>query len=208
MFDETKYQEILSFFLNHDHKIHQVLLKQGYLPPKPKRNIYALLIGSIIGQRIRFSKARDLRGKLYTKLETDDFLPYDIINLGFDGLTSLGIGEIPSNTIINVTLHIMEQELELSLTPNKIRELKKIKGIGPWTINCTNLMYSLNSDDEDFDDVLLIEDLIIRRGISSLYGIPYSRSISADYKEKVKVISDEWKPHRGLVTWYLWKEFS
>ena len=198
MFTQENYEILLEHFRQRDFMIYQIMKKHGYVKPPPQRNIFAVLIGSIIGQRIRFTKARQLRGKLYTCLGTDDFTPDDILNLGQDGLLSLGMSQIQSDVIMRVTNHIINEQILLN--PEQIRELGSVKGIGPWTINCTNLMFSLNEDDDSFDDLLLDTDLIIKRGIKALYA-----NLN---KSQMAEVVENWKPHRGIVTWYIWKEFT
>ncbi len=198
MFDQNSFQQIKIFFLTKDPIIYQLLDKIGYLQPTPPRNLFSLLIGSIIGQKIRFTLARKLRGKLYTQLGTDNFYPEDILSLGISGLKQIGLDNLKQQIILNIAQYILKNPI----TTHNLAELKKLPGIGNWTINCTLLMYSLNESENDFLDYLLMEDLIIRRGIKDLY------QITDKHDPKLKEIQDNWKPYRGIVTWYLWKEYS
>jgi DNA-3-methyladenine glycosylase II len=179
--------------------IYKIVEKYGYLKPTPKRNLFALLIGSIIGQKIKFSIARKLRGKLYTKLGTDDFIPSDIDLIGKNELKKLGIYDFQYETIMRIVDYVVKNNIEIKI-PKDLEKIRHIKGIGDWTINCSIIMYNLNADDGNFDDEVLYQDLIIRRGIKKLYGISKPSEITD--------LSEKWKPWRGLVTWYLWKEFT
>jgi len=199
VFDKKQYKELLQDMESKDPIIHKIVKKHGYLKPTPKRNIYALLIGSIIGQKIKFNLARKLRGKLYTKLETDNFTPQQIQTLGDSGLKDIGLSELQSTIIMRVTNYIIDNDLQLE-TPKDIAPFIDLKGIGKWTLNCTNIMYNLNTDDSDFDTQVLYQDLIIKRGIRKLYGISDN--------DKIIRLSENWSPWRGLITWYLWKEFT
>lgn len=219
-FTQDNYQQASQFFQHKDPKIHQILIKHGYLQPVPKRNLFAILVGSIIGQKIKFKLAQQQRGKLYTQLDTDNFTIdeiivrgmfhlqdrnitnfciYNIINKGFDFLNEIDIDLIRSQTIKNLVTYLIENNIQLT-SPNQLDDLLIIKGIGDWTLTCTKIMYSLNADDHDFNDSLLYQDLIIRRGIQKLYNI----------KDQTQIIqlSQSWSPWKGIVTWYLWKEFT
>ena len=143
--------------------------------------------------------ARKLRGKLYVKLGTDDFYPKDIDGLTKTDLENLGMSELQISIIQRVTQYIIKNKLDIK-KPRDIKQLLDIKGIGKWTINCTNIMYNLNADDNEFDDEILYQDLIIKRGIKKLYKITDNSSIVE--------LAKNWTPYRGLVTWYLWKEFT
>ena len=109
------------------------------------------------------------------------------------------MSDLQVDIIIRITNHFISSNTQPT-KPNDIKQLIKIKGIGPWTINCTNIMYNLNADDNDFDNEILYQDLIIRRGIKKLYNITA--------KEDILKLSEKWSPWKGLVTWYLWKEFT
>ena len=199
VFNKAEYKKLSKYMKEIDPKIYQIIKKYGYLKPIPKRNIYALLIGSIIGQKIRFAKARQLRGKLYVKLGTDDFYPKDVDALTDQELNDLGMSELQIGIIKRVTSYIIKNKLDMK-KPKDIKQLLEVKGIGNWTINCTNIMYNLNADDGDFDDEILYQDLIIKRGIKKLYKISDNSAIVE--------LAKKWTPYRGLVTWYLWKEFT
>jgi len=220
VFTQENYRQALNFFKDKDPIIYNLLLKKGYIPPPPPRNIFANLIGCIIGQKIRYNVARQQRGKLYTEVGTDDFTVDDLINRailqlqendimdfsmddiiekGLLYLKDIGIDENRYQTIKRVINYIKENNIEMT-TISQLDELKTIKGIGDWTINCTKIMFYLNGDDQSFDDCLLYQDLIIRRGIAKLYNI-------INVTDMIK-LSASWSPWRSIVTWYLWKEFS
>lgn len=176
-----------------------VVAKHGFLPPPPKRNLFATVVGSVLGQRVRFARARMLRGKLYTQLGTDDFCPQQIRALGVDGLRALGVGKKRSETVVRLANFVVDGDLRLS-TAADARALTQVEGVGEWTVRCAALVHSLHDDDANFDDTLLVSDLIIRRGIKSLYGVTAKKEIAA--------LAQTWSPWRGVVTWYLWKEFT
>ncbi len=194
MFDEKAFEQFKAFIADADAKIFSIVTKHGYVKPPPKRNVFATVVGSIIGQRIRFARARMLRGKLYTRLGTDDFCPRQIQELGKDGLRALGIGARPCGTIMRLTDLFSQGDVA------DIRALTRVKGIGQWTVTCAAIVDSLNDDGRRFDDTLLHTDLIIKRGIQSLFGLTSNRDIIE--------LSHRWSPWKGVVTWYLWKEFT
>jgi len=199
VFTPEDYQRVREHFVQIDGMLHFILDKHGFLPPGPKRNLFATLIGSVIGQRIKFEKARNLRRALYLKCGTDDFTPEQIWDLGLSGLISCGIGPIPSETILRVAHHLLQNNLQL-IHISDLKLVEEIKGIGPWTLGCTKIMHSLNQDEGNFDDTLLYSDLIIRRALKQLYGWTT--------KEQIIAGTQCWSPWKGILTVYLWKEFS
>ncbi len=197
MFTEQDFKQILNHFQTADPHIYDIMMKHGYLKPLPKRNLFSVLVGAILGQKIKFYMARNLRRNLYTLLKTDDFTPADILSVSKQDLLNLNIGQNITDLIFLIAQKIENKDIQLN-TVNDVKKLNKIKGIGPWTINNTIIIHTMNEGKTD--DVLLFEDLIIRRGIKKLYN--------KTTKQEVEDLSKIWKPYRGIVTWYLWKEFT
>jgi 3-methyladenine DNA glycosylase/8-oxoguanine DNA glycosylase len=214
------YNTAVAFFNQKDPKIAEVMIKVGYTPLPPRRNLFALMIGSIIGQKIRFNLARSQRGKLYTEMGKDDFTLEDFLSKarshlqvdpssqislselsekGLLFLEEIGINEPRLGTIQRVVYYLQNAQIVLT-HPSELDQLLKISGIGPWTINNTKIMWSLNEDEKNFNDCLLLEDLIIRRGLENLYG--------ANALKHIETQCQAWSPWKGIVTWYLWKAFT
>ncbi len=103
---------------------------------------------------------------------------------------------------MTVTANLVINRRKLN-TIDDIRRLKSIKGIGDWTINCVILTYTMSHG--GIDDIILLEDLIIRRGLSRMYQIKLNDVTGI---EQIKQLSKPWSPWRGVVTWYIWKEYS
>ncbi len=199
MFDEKAFERFKAFIAQADAQIYGIVLRRGYAKPPPKRNTFATVVGSVIGQRIKFARARALRGALYTKLGTDDFRPQQVGELGAEGLKALGVGQKRCETIMRLTDLVLAGGLRLE-TPADIRRLSDVKGIGQWTVGCAAVVHSLSVDDARFDDTLLHSDLIIKRGIKALYGLTRTAEILE--------LAQKWSPWKGVVTWYLWKEYT
>lgn len=197
MFTEADYQQLLIHFQERDPILHALLEKQGYQAPPPPRSLFSLLIGAIVGQRIRFTKARQLRGRIYTALGTDSFSLAQLNTyLASHQLTELGLNQSQIDTIDRVLQYLENHQL---LSISDLEQLQtQITGIGPWTIRNVKIMWSLSQDQQSPSeaDYLLTEDLIIRRGLERLYN------------DKVTQLAQTWQPYNGIVTWYLWKEFS
>ena len=201
-FSKTDYQEAKKFFKINDNKIYQILKKNGYQQPPPERNLFATLVGSIIGQKIRFYQARKIRGNLYTAIGNDDFSSSDIINLGKNGLIKTGMESNISDLIYNLS-----SDVEFgNVTINNINDIRQLNymGIGPWTKGCTIVMYCLHHSDEFYDGVLF-EDLIIRRGMKQLYDPKLTKKQAEIIGHGWKVDDKDW---RSIAVWYLWKEFT
>ena len=73
-----------------------------------------------------------------------------------------------------------------------IKFLSSLKGVGPWTAEMF-LMFAFKRL-----DIFSIGDIALRRAISEIYDI------EKDNFKRILQISDNWKPYRSVVCWYLW----
>lgn len=197
VFTYNLYQKFHDHIKENDIILYPLVQKYGFLKPLPKRDWFSILIGNIIGQKIRFIKARVLRGKLYTLLGTDNFTVNDFKNITQKNLLDLGVDDWQVEIIFRVFDFICQNNIEYE----DIDRIIEVKGIGEWTLKNTKLMYSLQTQSgEKVENLLLTKDLIIKRGIKDLYGLTKLREI--------RNLEKKWSPYCGLVTWYLWKEYT
>ena len=78
-----------------------------------------------------------------------------------------------------------------------IGELTLVKGIGRWTAEMF-LIFCLGRP-----DILPVLDLGIRKAVHKLYSLP-----ELPKPAEILAISQPWRPHRTVATWYLWKSLS
>lgn len=154
-------------------KLHEVL-----------KQPYPALIGAIIGQKIRYTAAKQLRSQLYSQYGTN-FTPQMLYrrNLSF-------LGNVPATIIANVTDYIIRNAVNIS-TEAGLWSLTAVPGIGNWTIETTILTCLMNWN------IFPTGDKFIKARMVRLYG--------KDYNE-AEIIS-RWNPYKSLVTWYLWRWF-
>ena len=99
-----------------------------------------------------------------------------------------------SKRIINKELHIKKLN-ELSDTEVR-NELVAVKGIGPWTADMF-LMFTLGRP-----DIFPNEDLGIKKGFEKVTGKKWDKIKSP------KLAENNWKPHRTVASWYLWRNLE
>jgi DNA-3-methyladenine glycosylase II len=78
-----------------------------------------------------------------------------------------------------------------------IAELTLVKGIGRWTAEMF-LIFCLERP-----DILPVTDLGIRKAVHKLYSLP-----ELPKPAELLAISQPWRPHRTVASWYLWKSLS
>ena len=160
--------------------------------PKPP---YVALVGAVIGQIVRYTKAKSVRSKLYEVCGID-FSPSVITNLTTQHWNYIGLGLDKVEVILRINQYLLTKNITLNTVEN-IKSLKQIKGIGEWTINTTILTSFMDWD------TFPPGDLFIRKRIKKLYNLT-----KLPTNREVRNISERWKPYRSIVAWYLWRWFD
>lgn len=155
-----------------------------------KRTPYVALIGAIVGQKIKYTEAKKIRGNLFTKLGTN-FTNQDVEKLDEKELSELGLTLDNIKTIKNLNEYLKKNELKLDKTLSK-----NAAGIGPWTVETATLVAN------PYCDVFPSGDLFLQNRLKRLYNL--KRKPTATQAAKM---AEKWKPNRGYVTWHLWRWF-
>ena len=144
-------------------------ITQRNLSPFPidERGFYHNMVSLIISQRIRFSQARRIRSKIYEILGESTL--DQIMTLTESQRTQCGLGPAKWQVIADFSGLFEKGSVSTDYTT--------IKGIGPWTINCAQLMagdYSCGFLSTDSSVNALVRRVLQRdlssREIESLYS--------------------------------------
>lgn len=154
---------------------------------------YVALLCAIVGQRLRFSHARKIRARLLNIL---DLAPERVLCIGQNHLASILGHRSKAETIIHVTEHIVDENIKLD-SPESMRSLEVLKGIGKWTIQTATLTAWPSAD------VFPISDSFLRGRIQKLLDLSEGPS-----EAEVTRIIQRWAPHRGTACWLLWRWFE
>ncbi|MBK8347385.1 MAG: DNA-3-methyladenine glycosylase 2 family protein [Saprospiraceae bacterium] len=158
------------------------------------------LIRSIVSQQLSTTAAATIYKRFLNAFEKNENISAQILNKTLDELRSLGLSYQKAGYIQNVVRHFDEYRL-YETDWNKwsdediIHELTKIKGVGKWTVEMI-LMFSLYRE-----DVLPLDDLIIRNHMISLYDV---RSEKKQLISDLTEIAEKWRPYRTYACRYLW----
>lgn len=145
---------------------------------------YTALIAAIIGQKISYKIAKQLRGCLYTHYGTD-FTPLQISRADLSFLPTASV-----TIICNVTQYILDNDIKL-ISEADIQLLSKVSGIGSWTIDTTLLTCLMSWN------LFPLGDKFLQARMKRLYGVNCN----------IATISERWAPYKSIVTWYLWRWF-
>lgn len=163
--------------------------------PSLKKPAYVALIGAILGQKIRYSEAKKLRGHVYSVLGTS------FTRLELESRWSqLTLPQDKCTIIQNVNTFLQHKNRPIDFPPGQewicLQELLAVPGIGPWTVTTTMLVI------EPSIDLMPCEDLFLQKRLQKLLALPKKPTA-----KDVEAISTAWSPYRGIITWYLWRWF-
>lgn len=128
------------------------------------------LIRSIVSQQLSTSAAATIYGRFINSFHNETPIAKQIQNRDVEDLRQYGLSYQKAGYIKNVVQHFEDNNLfdtnwDQWTDEDIIAELTKIKGVGKWTVEMI-LMFSLFRE-----DVLPLDDLIIRNHMVSLYKV-------------------------------------
>ena len=158
------------------------------------------LIRSIVSQQLSTSAAATIYGRFINSFHNETPIAKQIQNRDLEDLRQYGLSYQKAGYIKNVVQHFEDNNLfdtdwDQWTDEDIIAELTKIKGVGKWTVEMI-LMFSLFRE-----DVLPLDDLIIRNHMVSLYKVTSEKKqLVAD----LNAVAASWRPYRTYACRYLW----
>ena len=161
---------------------------------------FKALCRTIIGQQISVKAAASIWNKFETGIKSVE--PINIINFDSNNLRSFGLSSKKVEYITSLSNFMIENPLAINSWKKMsddmvIKDLCKIKGIGPWSAEMFLMFVFLRPD------ILPLGDLGLRRAV----GIHYLQKHDPTYKE-VEQVAEKWNPYRSAATWYLWRSID
>ena len=151
------------------------------------KTIYELFIGAIIGQKIRFFQAKNIRQKLYTHLK--EITPSNLEKTSDQDLQKMGLSTSQISIIRQFHSHYL---LKFPSSSDQLKqfclECKQVKGIGDWTVNNVLIMSGLDLD------IFLTGDKFIQRKFDKFYP-----------NQNINNVQLKWAPYRSVAMWFLWR---
>jgi len=197
--------ERLSFTMNssevkHLMKVDDVLKKliekigSIYIPIDTQ--YYQSLVKQIIGQQLSLVVA----GRIISRVEAvwNKFDIHRLSQIEEDVLRSTGLSRSKITYIKDLTEKVLNGDLDFEQIKTlndeqALKELMKVKGIGPWTAEMF-LIFSLGRL-----NILSFKDVSIQNAIRWLYQIP------KDEEVKLQHFYEKWYPYNTVASLYLWE---
>jgi DNA-3-methyladenine glycosylase II len=168
---------------------------------KKRNHHFSVLVESIISQQLATSAAEAIFKRfkdLYPKFPTAS----EILSTRKSKLRLVGLSGMKIEYLKDLARHVEQGRLDMKSLgkmsdEDVIASLTQVKGIGRWTAEMF-LIFSLGRQ-----DVFPADDLGLRKGVQRVFSLP-----DIPKPKEVEKIGQRWKPHRTIVTWYLWKSLQ
>jgi DNA-3-methyladenine glycosylase II len=186
-----------------DPQLAGVIKTVGKYSIKIRTNAFQSLVESIIYQQLAGSAANIIYTRFINHYNNVLPKPMQIISTSDIELKSkIGLSSNKVQYLKDLSTKVEQGKINLELLSTMsdeevIAELTLVKGIGRWTAEMF-LIFCLGRP-----DILPVTDLGIRKAVHKLYSLP-----ELPKSAELLAISQPWRPHRTVASWYLWKSLS
>ncbi|MDW0315896.1 MAG: DNA-3-methyladenine glycosylase [Nitrososphaeraceae archaeon] len=186
-----------------DPQLAGVIKTVGKYSIKIRTNAFQSLVESIIYQQLAGSAANIIYTRFINHYNNVLPKPMQIISTSDIELKSkIGLSSNKVQYLKDLSTKVEQGKINLELLSTMsdeevIAELTLVKGIGRWTAEMF-LIFCLGRP-----DILPVTDLGIRKAVHKLYSLP-----ELPKPAELLAISQPWRPHRTVASWYLWKSLS
>jgi DNA-3-methyladenine glycosylase II len=195
-FAEDNFRTLCDQLVETDLDLKLIIEKYGYPPMWIRDNTFATLILTILEQQVSLASAFAAYQKLKEKIPL--ITPQNLLQLSDDELRQCYFSRQKiiyarglANALVNEEISLQQFEFEKD---DVIRtRLKKLKGIGHWTIDIY-LIHALRRM-----DIFPVGDLALVNAMKEIKSLSASTT-----KEELIKIAAPWKPLRSIATMMLW----
>jgi DNA-3-methyladenine glycosylase II len=198
-FNNDNFHFLCDELASKDDHLRLIIKQYGYPPLWSRVPSFTTLIRIILEQQVSLSSAKAAFIKLSEKVV--DITPEKILLLTDEEMKACYFSRQKIKYARHLAASLISGELRLNelsdLSDDEIRTaLKKIKGIGDWTVD-VYLMMALNRCDHfPVSDIALIKSI---KEVKSL--LPQTT------REEILVITDTWRPYRTIAAFLLWHAY-
>lgn len=182
-----------------DADLKNVICHYGYPPLWQRKPGFETLIHIILEQQVSLASAKAALNKLKERIGT--ITPKKVLQLTDAELKAcyfsrqkIIYGRHLAEMIISKQIDL--KKLSLASDEDVRMELKKIKGIGDWTVDVYLMMVLQRSDLFPLGDIALINSI---KEVKDLPG--YTN------KEEILMIAENWRPYRTVAAFILWHSY-
>lgn len=171
-----------------------VIKRVGAISLSPPAGPFIALVRSVVGQQLSEGAAHAIFGKLSATL---DITPEVLASADEVTLREVGLSQQKASYVQGIARRFLIgdfdlRQLEVLSDEDAISELKRLRGVGPWTAQMF-LMFALARP-----DVLAADDLGVRAQAGDMMGLGRPAS-----RDELIERAEAWRPHRSAASFYL-----
>ena len=198
-FDKTNFHNFCNKLAQKDKHLNKIIRQHGYPPMWTRPSTFQTLILTILEQQVSLASAYAAFKKLREKVGF--VTPDKILSLSDSDLRACYFSRQKMIYARELAKAIKNKQLSLkklaTADEHIIRaELKKIKGIGDWTVD-VYLMHALQRT-----DLFPLGDIALVNSLKEVKELPHSIS-----KEELLSIAEPWRPYRTIASMILWHAY-
>jgi len=198
-FKEDNFHSLCNKLATKDQVFASILSRHGYPPFWSREPGFPTLIQIILEQQVSLASARAAFLKLQALL--DSIAPAALLALSDTDLKNCYFSRQKIVYARHLSEAIIAGKLDLKALdsePDQMirQELRKIKGLGDWTVDVYLMMALHRLDCFPLGDVALVKSLKENK------NLPHETS-----KETLELIANEWKPFRTIAAFLLWHAY-
>jgi len=199
VFGESNFYVLCDWLARKDKDLKSIIKQYGYPPMWTRPATFQSLILFILEQQVSLASAYAAFKKLREKIGY--ITPVKILSLSDEDLRACYFSRQKTIYARELAKAIQTRKLKLktlSITTEDEarRELKKIKGIGDWTVD-VYLMHALQRT-----DLFPLGDIALVNSLKEVKRLPQKVS-----KEKMMEIAEPWRPYRTIASMILWHSY-
>jgi DNA-3-methyladenine glycosylase II len=173
-----------------DEVMRSLVTKYRSFPQNPQ-GVYQALLRAVIAQQISNQAARTIRQRVSTRIGG---FPTEILRASTEELRACGLSPRKAATIRTIA-ELESEGILAALTerglPQLSEALRKIPGVGPWTVEMA-LVFGLHHP-----DVWPLSDHGLMSAARSTYGVKSVHDLVR--------LGERFQPYRTYAAWYLWR---
>jgi DNA-3-methyladenine glycosylase II len=194
-FDQENFCSLCDELAERDEHLKLILSEHGYPPFWNRPNTFETLVLTILEQQVSLASAYAAYKKLKQKI--GDINPSSVLALNDEELRGCYFSRQKIIYVRELAKSILSKKIileDFETTPDDFirTELKKLKGIGDWTVDIY-LIHALQRA-----DVFPLGDLAMVKGMAMV------KSLVTTDKIQLLHIAKDWQPYRTIATMILW----
>jgi DNA-3-methyladenine glycosylase II len=198
-FNDDNFRSTCDILIRRDKDLKRIIKEHDYPPMWTRPATFQTLILTILEQQVSLASAYAAFKKLREKVGT--VIPEAILEMTDEELRACYFSRQKIVYARELANAIQSKQLRLkrltSLPDEDVRqEMKKIKGIGDWTVDVF-LMHAFRRT-----DLFPLGDIALVNSLKFVKQLP--KDIS---KEKMLTIAEPWRPYRTIAAMILWHDY-